>query len=174
MRQSDSTLTQGAVQHVKSNVILSHPTITSLAAHLFHIIRSPQRSLPTSSAISDMRAMVERYTAWLPSRLSAKQSVLLTGSNGALGSYLLAQMLAEDRVEWVWAVNWHSKGESISERQRESFVGKALDVELLKLEEGKLVYVEAELSENILGLDKHLYQARSSSLPHETVLNFWN
>lgn len=117
-----------------------------------------------------MRAMVERYAASIPTRVplpTTKQTVLLTGSTGALGSNLLAQMLADERVERIWAVNRHSKVKSISERQRESFLDKALDIELLKLEGGKLVFVEAELSQDRLGLDKHLYdQVRGCTVFH--------
>lgn len=165
MRQSDSIQVREAVKHIEPSVVFSNSTIHTLATHLSLLVLSSQH--PSShSDVAAMQEMVDRYTVSLPSRFSlpvpqsppsTKQTVLLTGSTGSLGSNLLAQLLADERVERVWAVNRHSKDKTIVERQKESFIDKDLDVKLLDLDGTKLMYVEAELSEDYLGLDKSLY-----------------
>lgn len=155
-------------------MIPAHPTIVSLTTHLIQLMNSPESSVIHKSAVFEMEAMVERYTASLPvldslpllPSNSTKQTILLTGSTGALGSYILAKLLADTDVERVWAVNRHSKKLSIAERQRESFLSKGLDIQLLAHEGNKLVYVEADLTQNILGLDPEVYEKVRILAPH--------
>ncbi|KAG9126236.1 hypothetical protein FRC07_004316 [Ceratobasidium sp. 392] len=88
-----------------------------------------------------------------------KERVVVTGSTGALGSYLLANLLEDDTVEKVWALNRSSR--RMEERQRISFADKGLDVDLLKNE--KLVLVEADLEGEKLGLGADLYKEIQST-----------
>lgn len=161
MHRAADTPVQTASQHIEQNVVFTHPTITSLAKHVAKLARSPQPTTADTAeeAVRQMQALVEQYSATLPSgpRLS-HETVLLTGSTGALGSLLLAKMLEDDRVERVWAVNRRAKGSTIEERQQAAFEDKGLDPELLQKNlGGKLVFVEAQLHEEGLGLDKRLY-----------------
>ena len=86
----------------------------------------------------------------------------MTGTTGALGSHLLAQLLINDKVSRVWALNRKSGGGvgSTLKRQRASFEEKCLDVGLLESE--KLVFVESELSVEGLGLHSKMYEKVSS------------
>jgi len=84
--------------------------------------------------------------------------VVLTGSTGGLGSYLLASLLQREDVSVVYAFNRPSRGAafSIQRRQKSSFEDRGLDATLLQSE--KLVYVETDTSHDVLGLDRELYQ----------------
>lgn len=84
--------------------------------------------------------------------------VVLTGSTGGLGSYLLASLLQRADVSVVYAFNRPSKtaASSIQRRQESGFEDRGLDVTLLQSE--KLVYVETDTSHDGLGLDKQLYE----------------
>jgi len=84
--------------------------------------------------------------------------VVLTGSTGGLGSYLLASLIQREDVTVVYAFNRPSRGStsSIQRRQKSSFEDRGLDVALLQSE--KLVYVETDTSLDNLGLDKELYR----------------
>jgi len=161
MRRSKEAPVQLASQHIDQNVVFTYPTLDSLAKHVAKLVRSPKPTTADTAeeAVAEMEALVHRYTATLPSGPRfVKETVLLTGSTGALGSQLLAQMLADERVERVWAVNRPSTGATSLDRQRESFLDKGLDMDLLEKVGSKLVFVEAELSKEGLGLDKHLYR----------------
>ncbi|KAG8701412.1 hypothetical protein FRC08_004090, partial [Ceratobasidium sp. 394] len=74
-------------------------------------------------------------------------------TTGALGSHILAQLLENERVEKVWALNRKSK-ETFA-RQSSSFEDKGLDVELLKSE--KLALLDADLENQNLGLEVEVY-----------------
>jgi thioester reductase-like protein len=112
--------------------------------------------------------MIEKYSAGLGhcerdagtvvnGRGRGGHVVVLTGSTGGLGSYLLASLLQFENVSAVYAFNRPSKGSSsIQRRQKSSFEDRGLAVTLLQ--SNKLVYVETDTSRDDLGLDKELYQ----------------
>jgi thioester reductase-like protein len=75
--------------------------------------------------------------------------VLLTGSTGGLGSHVLEILLSLPSVDRVYAFNRKSRV-PVSERQREAFVDRALEVTLLTSE--KLVYLEGDTSKTDLEL----------------------
>jgi len=114
--------------------------------------------------------MIEKYSTGFgdPSRDSSASKanessredhvVVLTGSTGSLGSYLLASLLQREDVSVIYAFNRPSKGSTlpIQRRQSSRFEDRGLDVTLLQSE--KLVYVENDTSHDYLGLDVELYQ----------------
>ncbi|KAG8686616.1 hypothetical protein FRC09_014024 [Ceratobasidium sp. 395] len=116
----------------------------------------------TSACILEsIHAMIARYNCgWKipPKHLKSRvpplgERVVVTGTTGALGSYLLAHLLENDRVEKVWAMNRRSR--EVEQRQRASFIDKGLDVGLLK--SNKLVLVEANLEAEDLGMKAELF-----------------
>lgn len=161
-KSSDATLSAKA-NDLDADIIFSHPTVLSLARHLSAIVDESSLDAldPVEQQLHDMTALIEKYTSNIPavalSRLPPppRETVLVTGTTGALGSLMLAQLLADERIERVWAVNRPSRGKSLPERQREAFVEKAIDVALLTQE--KLRLVEADLSADNLGLSEPLY-----------------
>ncbi|KAG8707501.1 hypothetical protein FRC08_000467 [Ceratobasidium sp. 394] len=124
-------------------------------------------------AAEGIRSMINKYDSRWPDKkrplkarvLPQKECVVVTGTTGGLGSYLLAQLLESERVEVVWALNRKSGG--MEERQRASFEDKGLAVDLLKSE--KLVLVEADLEDTKLGLEAGVYeeiQSTATSIIH--------
>lgn len=110
-----------------------------------------------------INSMIEKY-AYEPTgrkllagahRKVTKERVVITGTTGALGAYVLASLLESDAVEMVWTLNRKSK-EGISARQRATFDDKALDVSLLDC--GKLKMLEADLEAENLGLNYSAFQ----------------
>jgi thioester reductase-like protein len=84
--------------------------------------------------------------------------VVLTGSTGGLGSYMLASLLQRNDVSLIYAINRPSRdaSSSIQQRQKSGFADRGLDVTLLHSE--KLVYVVTDTSQDDLGLGTELYQ----------------
>lgn len=97
-------------------------------------------------------------------------TILLTGTTGALGSHLLAQLLAGTDVSRVYALNRSHPTQTLATRQAESFVEQGLDRTLLGLE--KLVLLEADVSQRELGLPWSILKSLRQTVTH-IILNAW-
>jgi hypothetical protein len=121
-----------------------------------------------------MLALVEKYTADIPPFYPSSGTapavsespgavVVLTGTTGALGSSLLADLLSSSAVSKVFALNRDSPtGHTLMARQTQSFIDRGLDTSLL--DSDKLILLTCDLSARDLGLDRVvLYEVRYSS-----------
>jgi len=109
--------------------------------------------------------MIEKYSIGLdgpvdgvlPSSQSIEPAVvLLTGSTGGLGSFLLSELLRSSAVQRVFAFNRSSSSKSIAERQKAAFKDRGLELDLL--DSDKVVYVEADASLEKCGLSSAQYE----------------
>jgi thioester reductase-like protein len=91
----------------------------------------------------------------VPGRSRNRRVVLLTGSTGGLGSYLLASLLSHEDVAVVYAFNRPSKSSTIEQRQRAAFEDRGFDTAVLDSE--KLVYIEGDAARPNLSLDDRTY-----------------
>lgn len=122
----------------------------------------------TSDALDAIRSMIHKYGyKWTERQVSSevrstatKERVLVTGTTGALGSYLLVALLENDSIETVWALNRKSK-EGLMTRQKASFEDKMLDVSLLR--SVKLVMLEGDVEDAMLRLREDMYQEVSTN-----------
>ena len=164
---------------VSQRMIFSQPTLRQLSSYLVRLLEEstslPKRSFtPLEDSCTAMVAMVAKYTKDMfgrrqtPTETSGDSSslflenIVLTGTTGALGSHLLAQLLSNDAVKRVWALNRPSKDPAKSNIQRQcaSFEDKLLDVELLN--HSKLEFLECALGEPQLGLSRESYDKVNS------------
>ena len=88
--------------------------------------------------------------------------ILLTGSTGGLGSYLLASLLSREDVAIVYTFNRPSTMATIKQRQRAAFEDRGLDTALLESE--KLIYLEGDTAQPNLLLDDRTYSDIRDSL----------
>jgi thioester reductase-like protein len=118
-----------------------------------------------------MCAMVEKYTTGLPKLQSSNVNagaplsvVLLTGTTGRLGCYLLAQILENPDVQRVYALNRGGVNDKqdLIERQRSAFKAWSLDETLL--DGKKIVLLAADLAEETLGLDTDTFNEIAKSV----------
>ncbi|KAG8784498.1 hypothetical protein FRC12_018624 [Ceratobasidium sp. 428] len=156
---SDKKISHVADQ-LKNQTIFANPTIEQLSTLLVQLIAGDdgKTSRPDthSSALQLIHSMIEKYgSKWSGTerpletcRSLSKERVVVTGTTGALGSHLLAQLLENDEVEKVWALNRKSK--DTKEKQTSSFKDKLLDIELLN--SNKLTLLEAGLEDEHFGL----------------------
>jgi thioester reductase-like protein len=112
---------------VTAPIIYSNPSIKQLAEALSQNVSNPsvkQATPPTRE--EKMDKMVRKYThdmvrhagsANAPKRPS-KQTVVITGSTGSLGTHMLEQLLNSSGVEKVYCMNRSDNAES---RQKDSF-----------------------------------------------------
>lgn len=151
---------------VAQNIVYEHPTIASLASIVFQIgTRSPKGMLvmtpdERARAMSDMST---KYSQDLPSseHTSRPTSVpeddvfLVTGTTGALGAAVLAQLLSSRKVGRVYAINRQSTGSSsLLERQQNAFAKQGLSHGSSR--SPKLQLVETNMDEANLGLTSAL------------------
>jgi hypothetical protein len=149
------------------NFVYEYPSISSLATFLVAHV-SGERTDKSSDAEKekDMARMVEKYSADFPTHLSAggtsspaRKCVLLTGSTGGLGAFVLSVLVADAEVKYVYCLNRPSVAGSVSllDRQRASLVDKGLPIEILESE--KVILLQAQLEQQQFGLEKSVYDA---------------
>lgn len=157
------------LESITPRLIYSNPTISSLASALFAIIH-PAASDPKgeeSRRIQAMKDMVQNYTVDLPSALPFREkgsdteqvSVILTGSTGSLGSYLLDILLAKPGIFRIYCLNRAIDGQK---RQTSVSNSKSLSVDWFRK---NVQFLRADLSKPFLGLEKDVYleMARDAS-----------
>lgn len=89
--------------------------------------------------------------------------VLLTGSTGNLGSYLLSRLVRNDRVDRIYCLNQISRsGASLTWRQKQAFEDLGLDIDILM--SPKVVLLEGDASQDKLELEDQVYSQIHSSV----------
>ncbi|GAB1528524.1 hypothetical protein RhiTH_011718 [Rhizoctonia solani] len=156
-----SNIRSGATK-VNQQTIFGNPTITQLVQVLVQLSTCNNTTVvdPVAEALGNIRTMIEKHKVDWPTQEARdiqpvkKERVVVTGTTGGLGSHLLAQLLQNEKVEKVWAINRKSSKNN-RDREINSFEDKLLDVNLLKSEE--LVFVDADLEDPKLALPNEIY-----------------
>jgi hypothetical protein len=126
LRRSSEPSVISAAQAFDNGFIYAHPTISAMTSAIVSLI-NPEEGIKAEDPTVAIRAMIERYSADLPSVKQTdaprpeKHVVLLTGSTRGLGSQLLATLLADERVERVYALNRPLSGKTSLARHAETF-----------------------------------------------------
>ncbi|KAK3367615.1 hypothetical protein B0H63DRAFT_405312 [Podospora didyma] len=153
---------------VATRVIYGNPTARRLADYLFSVVKRERRgsvvsltSLTEDSSDREeenktMRALVEKYTRDLekepadkPAPADDGQTILITGTTGALGSYLLDFASSNPRVKKIICLNRAEDGKG---RQTKGSAERGLSTDF-----SKAVFLHADLSHYELGLPKKKY-----------------
>ncbi|OSD00720.1 acetyl-CoA synthetase-like protein [Trametes coccinea BRFM310] len=105
-------------------------------------------------------------------RAAHGQTVLVTGTTGRLGSHILAQLLARDDVDKVYALNRESSGsvKALGARQKAAFEQWGLDASLL--DTGKVTLYAVDLAKPNFGLSKEEYEEMRESVT-QIIHNAW-
>ena len=172
LRSSSDRQVQESASRIQQNIIFSSPSIRQLTRSVINAVLQEDNSGAGDAKADDIEKMIEKYSIGFgdfhaphapghrvitPGDHSRRNHVVvLTGSTGGLGSYLLASLLQRDEVSVVYAFNRPSTVLSIQQRQKSIFEDRGLDAILLQSE--KLIHVETDTSHDDLGLDKEVYQ----------------
>lgn len=117
---------------ISQQQIYANPSVSQLAGYLHDLVTGNLRTTTISRA-DRIAATLEKYTSQLPRRttpavpIPAKSTVILTGSTGSLGTYLLHRLLSDPAVAKIYCFN----RSDAADRQQRSFADKGLDVALL-------------------------------------------
>lgn len=138
-----------------TRAIYGNPTPARLAAHLYS---AAQRGAGADKdacrpEIAVMEALLDKFTrdmpAAKPSPADEGQVVVITGTTGGLGSYLLDQAMASPRVRRIVALNRAEDGRA---RQAHVSAERGLAVDFTKVE-----FYRADLARPDLGLGQDVY-----------------
>ncbi|KAG6326171.1 hypothetical protein ID866_12918, partial [Astraeus odoratus] len=153
---SSDASTREVVSKITPNVIFSNSTLRLLSNHLVNLISGNTTELDPKAEIE---RMIEKYSTGLRIQgrvQNGEHVILMTGSTGALGSYMLESLLQRKDVARIYVLNRQSKTTTAQERQRSTFVDRGLNCQFLDLE--KLVYIDGDTSREDLGLDSKLFE----------------
>ncbi|OBR08091.1 Nonribosomal peptide synthetase [Colletotrichum higginsianum IMI 349063] len=151
---------------IATRVIYGHPTPRQLSAYLIDCIRNQADDNSTTTAedgsgrpnhdVAVMESLIQEYTRDLPQMHGSKpapndqgQTILITGTTGSLGSYMLDFMESNPAVTKVICLNRSNDG---YERQMEISAERGLNTSWKKTE-----FLCADLSKSNLGLKPDVY-----------------
>ena len=177
---SGTTETRDLASSINMNFVFEHPTQKAIETFIVQLVLGVVDAAATPSTeeqhVEAMFAMCSKYTANLIAHKPLAgvepingEVVLITGTTGSLGTYLLARLLQDPRVSRVYALNRAGKG-SLLQRQEEACKDRGVDASLLQND--KLRLVVGETSEKSLGVGDVLY-AEVSTSPRSTTLNIY-
>ena len=144
---------------ISPRTIYTNPTVLKLAASIHFLAEHGDAAAEELEIerISKMEALLEKYSKSLPQqrknatpRQQQGLTIVLTGSTGSLGSYLLDRLLANAQVKKVICLNRGADSES---KQKDSNKSRGLTTEW-----GERVYfLSTDLSKTDLGLGTDEY-----------------
>ncbi|KAI1741725.1 hypothetical protein F4680DRAFT_414841 [Xylaria scruposa] len=154
LRKNDAP--EEALKRIDNALFFSSATISELAQRISLVLSEPgsANQAPQYSNGGEVREILERYEAQIPSilrdsRLDGK-TIVLTGSRGSLGSYILSALLARNDVKMVYCLNRRS---DVQADQILSFKQRGLpDIQL-----DRVRFLQANLVEPNLGLTEDQY-----------------
>lgn len=143
---------------ITPQTLYANPTVEQLAQVIVNILEGKSQDVvPRDEKIQNL---VEKYTNDLPSdraapsdRPALPSNVILTGSTGSLGTYLLHNLLSNSAVSKIYCLN-RSDAES---RQRKGLEEKGLSFDN-DTWETKVEFLQASFGEPRFGLDEGKYQ----------------
>ncbi|KAI8946458.1 hypothetical protein F4801DRAFT_564632 [Xylaria longipes] len=148
-----------ALRRIDNALFFTSTTISRLAQRISLVLSDPSGASqpPNSSNLDDLREILARYEAQIPSILkgsrdghSSGKTIVLTGSRGSLGSYILSALLARDDVNMVYCLN---RSSNVQADQILSF--KARGLPEIQLDRAR--FLQASLAEPNLGLTDEEY-----------------
>ncbi|KAH7907693.1 hypothetical protein BJ138DRAFT_455649 [Hygrophoropsis aurantiaca] len=162
------------------NFVYEYPSVASLAVFLGKVVNGNDTEIDNKSRIikaNAMRSMARLHSQGFPppSTITTGQppgrAVLLTGSTGSLGCYLLSQLTANPDISRVYALNRRNeKGVTLIRRQTDALVDRGIDVDILESE--KVVLLEGDLLADRFGLSDTAYLQMRKDVTH-VIHNAW-
>ncbi|KAJ5775491.1 NRPS-like enzyme [Penicillium nucicola] len=144
-------------------------TVRSLANAFFQHVGGDESTDDSEDAPWTRSELLTR-SIWSQARLFGKGglTVVLTGSTGELGSYLLYELLQDPSIAQIYCFNRSSDAMS---RQIASFKAKQLSASWLS-EQSRVHFWQTSLSDEFFGLTPHEYQSVQGSVD-AVIHNAW-
>jgi len=176
LEKADTKL-RGGMQEVGMRTLYCYPSVRKLAAYIFCLVvgKSAESNVPgcpqSTNEIEICRALVDKYTYDLPienhnkpDSASENQTIIITGTTGALGSYLLDISLRCSSVRKVICFN---RGPNSQQRQFEANSCRGLSTDFSKVE-----FLQVDLANPNLGLSAEV-KDRLANEVDRVIHNAW-
>ncbi|KAG8631636.1 hypothetical protein KVT40_000776 [Elsinoe batatas] len=139
---------------IKPRHLYSNSTISGIISVVSSILRDEETS--SKSREQRMSDMLSKYTKSLPAHIEApprqnKHSVVLTGSTGSLGTYILNRLIRDPAIIKIYCLNRSSDSAS---RQHSAFTSRSLNPDFSKVE-----FLQASMGKDSFGLPPQKYAA---------------
>lgn len=108
---------------------------------------------------SYLNGFVERFSRDLCQNddLKHRDVVIVTGTTGSLGSYLLDRLVGSDDIHRIYALNRASSdGTPLVKRQKTALAARGLDAQIATSR--KVVLLESDFGDSTLGLNEEILQ----------------
>jgi thioester reductase-like protein len=163
-----------------TRVIYGHPTPRRLGEYLYSVVNKQGQDATTGEVHDEghaMEALLEKHTRDMPrappnpkpAPADENQVIIITGTTGALGSYMLDLALRSPRVKKVIALNRSPDAEA---RQRQGNASRGLLTTFPPDNNKEIEFLHADLSRFDLGLGKETY-ARLLASVDRVIHNQW-
>lgn len=143
------------------STIYTHPTIVKLTEEITHLAQTSRASTEADekTRVEKMSLMLQKYSAGMVAQkkqLSARnakipQTILLTGSTGALGSHLLERLAASDSITKIYCLN---RSPDSKRQQNRAMASRGLTSQWPKT---RVVFLTGDMSKRDLGLEPDAY-----------------
>ncbi|KAI9485212.1 MAG: hypothetical protein EXX96DRAFT_598211 [Benjaminiella poitrasii] len=156
--------------NVPQNFLFEHPTIESMRTALMSGAEEAQEDV-VAKHYMETEEILEKYIRMAKNDFAVakqdytadrKQVVLLTGATGAVGSFILRDLLQSSDVQKVYCLVRGRKGVDLMGRIREGFVDRMLDTSLLQHE--RIEALPMNLEAPFLGFSEDLYNKLKSEV----------
>ena len=170
--------TQLTPQSLSPGVVYSHPSLNELSDYLLKKAKTAPQDLDSgyqttdsdetggSSKLREMESLLDKYVKSLPvdkrhKRLPVTQgtTVLLTGSTGSLGSYLLNELSNDPNVQHIICLD---RSSSAAEKHRETGPKRGLK----PLDPERVEFFKANLADPQLGVGNEVYERLKNTVTH--------
>lgn len=174
-RSLNGSLRQAKMQlnMVTPSFVYSHPTLRQLSEGISELGQSNLVETDRTLQFMDMRTTLSEYVKVLPARKEKSKStgkssmvVVLTGSTGSFGSYLLHSLLQQESVSHVYCLNRSTEASSL---QASGNAGRGL---ISAFDPGRVTFYTCDFSKPLLGLDQAIYDGLLSQITH-IIHNAW-
>lgn len=146
---------------IAPSTVYTHPTIAQLTQEITYLAQESRASTEVDEKIriEKMSLMLQKHSAGMiaqAKQLSTKsakrpQTVLLTGSTGALGSYILERLAVCESITRIYCLN---RSPDSKERQDRAMASRGL---MLQSHSNRVVFLTSDISKNNLGLEHDVY-----------------
>ncbi|KIJ54685.1 hypothetical protein M422DRAFT_200577 [Sphaerobolus stellatus SS14] len=156
---------------ISQNFVYGHPTAASLTRAILDLSHGNLDKMESrTKELVKMERLVKEFSVDFAVHQpkdgydqSNGEIVLVTGTTGGFGSYLLAFLATSVEVEHIYAVNRPSDtGKSLSDRQKEALTHRGLEPDIADLP--KVTLLECDISQPRLGLNPDMYEKLRDSI----------
>jgi hypothetical protein len=138
-------------------ILYVHPSVQKFSAALFSLAHPTMNGTtkPKSSQVQLMNELRQKYY-----KRTNAANIVLTGSTGSLGSYLLESLLSEVNVDKIYCLNRADDG-----RQKQEDISNVRGLTCSWPAE-RVEFVQADLSRPCLGLSREKYKELLQQATH--------